>query len=144
MMEAYLAHVRRDGLAEQRVPEHLRRVGDLMAEFAAGIGLSATARLIGLLHDLGKCTKEFADYLAYCRQNPDDHSRRGTVDHATAGGQLLRRRYGAHSEEGQLAADMATLVIFWLFVKSYGKIFSKKFMQFWIGELVGLCCLAEI
>lgn len=31
-----------------------------------------------------------------------------------------------------------------LFVKSYGKIFSKKFMQFWIGELVGLCCLAEI
>lgn len=112
MMEAYLAHVRRDGSAEQTVPEHLRRVGDLMAEFAAGIGLSATARLIGLLHDLGKCTQEFADYLAYCRQHPDDHSRRGTVDHATAGGQLLRRWYGAHSEEGQLAADMAALVIF--------------------------------
>ena len=112
MMEAYLAHVRRDGSAEQTVAEHLRHVGDLMAEFAAGIGLSATARLIGLLHDLGKCTQEFADYLAYCRQNPDDHSRRGTVDHATAGGQLLRRRYGAHSEEGQLAADMAALVIF--------------------------------
>ena len=86
MMGDYLAHVRRDGSAEQTIPEHLRRVGDLMAEFAAGIGLSATAHLIGLLHDLGKCTQEFADYLAYCRQNPDDHSRRGTVDHATAGG----------------------------------------------------------
>ena len=83
-----------------------------MTEFAAGIGLSATARLIGLLHDLGKCTKAFADYLAYCRLNPDDHSRRGTIDHASAGGQLLLRRYGAHSEEGQLAADMAALVIF--------------------------------
>ena len=68
--------------------------------------------MIGLLHDLGKCTKAFADYLAYCRLNPDDHSRRGTIDHASAGGQLLLRRYGAHSEEGQLAADMAALVIF--------------------------------
>ena len=111
-MEAYLAHIQRDGSAEQTVPEHLRRVGELMTEFAAGIGLSATARLIGLLHDLGKCTKAFADYLAYCRLNPDDHSRRGTIDHASAGGQLLLRRYGAHSEEGQLAADMAALVIF--------------------------------
>ena len=86
MMKAYLAHIRRDDSKGQTVAEHLRRVGDLMAEFAAGIGLSSTARLIGLLHDLGKCTQEFADYLAYCRQNPDDHSRRDTVDHASAGG----------------------------------------------------------
>ena len=111
-MKAYLAHIRRDDSKGQTVSEHLRRVGDLMAEFAAGIGLSATARLIGLLHDLGKCTQEFAEYLAWCREHPGDSSRRGTVDHATAGGQLLRRRYGAHSEEGQLAADMAALVIF--------------------------------
>ena len=111
-MKAYLAHIRRDDSKGQTVSEHLRRVGDLMAEFAAGIGLSATARLIGLLHDLGKCTQEFAEYLAWCREHPGDSSRRGTVDHATAGGQLLRRRYGVHSEEGKLAADMAALVIF--------------------------------
>ena len=41
-----------------------------------------------------------------------DFSRRGTVDHASAGGQLLHRRYGRHSEDGQLAADMMALVIF--------------------------------
>lgn len=82
----YLAHIRRDGSAEQTLPEHLGNVAELMAGFAEGSGLSATARLIGILHDLGKCTQEFADYLAYCRQNPDDHSRRDTVDHASAGG----------------------------------------------------------
>ena len=53
---------------------HLLRVGDLMAASAAGIGLSATARLIGVLHDLGKCTKEFADYLDWCRKNPGNYS----------------------------------------------------------------------
>ena len=131
-MGDYLAHIRRDDSAEQTVSEHLRRVGDLMAEFAAGIGLSATARLIGLLHDLGKCTQEFAEYLAYCRQNPDDHSRRGTVDHATAGGQLLLRRYGAHSEEGQLAAELAALVIFY-----YREVIGEEALDRLFAEAVG-------
>ena len=36
MMGDYLAHIRRDGSEEQTVAEYLRRVGDLMAEFAAG------------------------------------------------------------------------------------------------------------
>lgn len=112
MMGDYLARIRRDGSAGQTVPEHLGNVAELMAGFAEGSGLSATARLIGILHDLGKCTAEFSSYLEWCREHSGDFSRRGTVDHATAGGQLLRRRYGAHSEEGQLAADMAALVIF--------------------------------
>ena len=112
MMGDYLARIRRDGSAGQMLPEHLGNVAELMAGFAEGSGLSATARLIGILHDLGKCTAEFSAYLDWCREHSGDFSRRGTVDHASAGGQLLRRRYGAHSEEGQLAADMAALVIF--------------------------------
>ena len=111
MMKAYLAHIRRDDSKGQTVSEHLRRVGDLMAEFAAGIGLSATARLIGLLHDLGKCTQEFAEYLAWCREHPGDSSRRGTVDHATAGGQLLRR-YDKQGDIQYFLIEMAGLAIF--------------------------------
>ena len=112
MMMAYLARRRMEDSKGQTVPEHLLHVGEVMAGFAAGIGFSQMARLIGLLHDLGKCTEEFAAYLDWCRANPGDNSRRGTVDHTTAGGQLLRRRYGAHSEDGRLAADLASLVIF--------------------------------
>ena len=82
----YLAHIGRDGSAEQTLPEHLGNVAELMAGFAEGSGLSATARLIGILHDLGKCTVEFSSYLEWCCKHPGDFSRRGTVDHASAGG----------------------------------------------------------
>ena len=43
-MKQYLAHIRRDASAEQTVRAHLLRVGNLMAAYAEGIGLSATAR----------------------------------------------------------------------------------------------------
>ena len=111
-MKDYLAHIRRDESAEQTIRAHLLRVGDLMAAYAAGIGLSSTARLIGILHDLGKCTAEFAEYLDWCRTHPGDYSRRGEVDHATAGGQLLLQKYGAVGEDERLTAQMVTLVIF--------------------------------
>ncbi|MFC2729629.1 MAG: CRISPR-associated endonuclease Cas3'' [Centipeda sp. (in: firmicutes)] len=111
-MKQYLAHIRRDGSAKQTMRAHLLRVGDLMAASAAGIGLSATARLIGVLHDLGKCTKEFADYLDYCRKHPGDYSRKGEVDHSSAGGQLLMKKYGRLGEDECLVVQMAVLVIF--------------------------------
>ena len=111
-MKQYLAHIRRDGSAKQTMRAHLLRVGDLMAASAAGIGLSATARLIGVLHDLGKCTAEFADYLDYCRKHPGDYSRKGDVDHSSAGGQLLMKKYGRLGEDECLVVQMAALVIF--------------------------------
>ena len=64
-MKEYLAHIRRDESAVQTIRAHLLRVGDLMASYAEKMELSATARLIGVLHDLGKCSREFADYLDY-------------------------------------------------------------------------------
>ena len=59
-MKEYLAHIRRDESAVQTIRAHLLRVGDLMASYAEKMELSATARLIGVLHDLGKCSREFA------------------------------------------------------------------------------------
>ena len=93
-MKQYFAHIRRDGSKEQPMGAHLLRVGNLMKEDAARIGLSSLAYLIGVLHDLGKCTAEFAEYLDWCRKNPGNYSRAGDVDHSTAGGQLLLVQYG--------------------------------------------------
>ena len=111
-MKLYLAHIRRDESAEQTIRSHLLRVGDLMAMYAAGLGLSSMAQLIGMLHDLGKCTRAFANYLEWCREHPGDYSQKGKVDHSTAGGQLLMRRYGNRGDVALLTVHIASLVIF--------------------------------
>lgn len=111
-MKLYLAHIRRDESAEQTIRSHLLRVGDLMAMYAAGLGLSSMAQLIGMLHDLGKCTRAFANYLEWCREHPGDYSQKGKVDHSTAGGQFLMRRYGNRGDAALLTVHIASLVIF--------------------------------
>ena len=111
-MKLYLAHIRRDESAEQTIRSHLLRVGDLMAMYAAGLGLSSMAQLIGMLHDLGKCTRAFANYLEWCREHPGDYSQKGKVDHSTAGGQILMRRYGNRGDVALLTVHIASLVIF--------------------------------
>ena len=111
-MKAYFAHIRRDGSKEQTMGAHLLRVGNLMKEDAARIGLSSLAYLIGVLHDLGKCSKDFADYLDWCHKHPEDNSRKGTVDHSSAGGQFLMQRYGRRGDSALLTVHIAALVIF--------------------------------
>ena len=111
-MKQYFAHIRRDESAEQTIRSHLLRVGDLMAMYAAGLGLSSMAQLIGMLHDLGKCTRAFANYLEWCREHPGDYSQKGKVDHSTAGGQFLMRRYGNRGDAALLTVHIASLVIF--------------------------------
>jgi len=111
-MKAYFAHIRRDFLKEQPMGAHLLRVGNLMKEDAARIGLSSLAYLIGVLHDLGKCSKDFADYLDWCHKHPEDNSRKGTVDHSSAGGQFLMQRYGRRGDSALLTVHIAALVIF--------------------------------
>lgn len=111
-MKQYFAHIRRDFLKEQPMGAHLLRVGNLMKEDAARIGLSSLAYLIGVLHDLGKCSEEFADYLDWCHKHPEDNSRKGTVDHSSAGGQFLMQRYGRRGDSALLTVHIAALVIF--------------------------------
>ena len=111
-MKQYLAHIRRDGSKEQSMEDHLLRVGNLMKEDAARIGLSSLAYLIGVLHDLGKCSKDFAEYLDWCRKNPGNYSRAGDVDHSTAGGQFLLVQYGRKNADYRFVAEIASLVIF--------------------------------
>ncbi|WP_295164889.1 CRISPR-associated helicase Cas3' [Selenomonas sp. F0473] len=113
MAKRYLAHIRRDSSGtEQTIYAHLHRVADLMSASAAKMGLSSMARLIGMLHDLGKCSEAFADYLSWSHAHPGDYSRRGTVDHSSAGGQLLMQRYGGKSDDKQLVIEIAALAIF--------------------------------
>lgn len=58
----YYAHIRQDENGEtfyQTVAEHLTGTAALCREFAADFGAEADGDLMGLAHDLGKCTDAF-------------------------------------------------------------------------------------
>ncbi len=78
----------------QTLEEHSRNVADLAAKFAAPFGSSEAARLLGLVHDLGKATKEFQEYL---RRSADGLKVvRGEVKHAVHSGAYIKKLIAAN------------------------------------------------
>ncbi|MFB9276427.1 CRISPR-associated helicase Cas3' [Cohnella cellulosilytica] len=92
MVAEYVAHVRAGDGASQSVKGHLLEVRQLAEGSGEKIGVRHIAGLAGVLHDLGKYTREFQQYLEEAVKNPDAPPKRGSVDHATAGGRLLYER----------------------------------------------------
>ena len=82
----------------QTLEEHSRNVAKLAAQFAAPFGSSEAARLLGLVHDMGKATDEFQEYLAksnegVCDENDEEYLsvHKHGPDHSTLGAQWLDR-----------------------------------------------------
>ncbi|WP_337104260.1 CRISPR-associated helicase Cas3' [Paenibacillus sp. YIM B09110] len=85
----YIAHIRESDGQIQSVEEHLLGVKELAESYGAKIGVKHIAGLAGMLHDMGKYTNVFKDYILQAVQNPNSPPKRGSVDHSTAGGKLL-------------------------------------------------------
>ncbi|MBW8351041.1 CRISPR-associated helicase Cas3' [Bacillus sp. IITD106] len=85
----YIAHIRSSDNQIQTVEEHLLEVKKLAEFYGDKIRIKHLAGLAGLLHDLGKFTVEFRDYILEAINNPESPPKRGSVDHSTAGGKLL-------------------------------------------------------
>lgn len=101
----YAAHVSQDG-REQTVPEHCRTVAELCSEYCEPFGLSATGRLAGLQHDLGKLTPDFNGYV-----HGNDRFRRGELDHSYAGARYLTELAADGDKYQRLAARLISDVI---------------------------------
>lgn len=78
----YYAHISDDG-RRQMVAEHLSGTAALCRSFAGEFGAEAEGELMGLAHDIGKCTDGFQKRLL--EGGP-------IVDHATAGAVACARR----------------------------------------------------
>ena len=87
----YLAHILRDAdgkiLSEQTVCAHSRNTARYASDALAPVSLTACGYLAGLVHDVGKYTSRFQNYLI------NQVGQRGEVNHTFAGVRLLLERY---------------------------------------------------
>lgn len=114
-----IAHVReRDG-AIQFLSDHLTGVSALSRGHASKIGLAEQGELIGLLHDLGKYSAEFQNYLKSAVEllNPDEdefvdaRGLKGKVDHSSAGAQYVWRELSSQGALGPIVGQILALCI---------------------------------
>ena len=112
-----IAHWRQRDKQAQSLVDHLLETSKLAEGFAAKVGLPEVGRVLGLVHDLGKASQEFQDYL---RTNeglisPDEdgfsQARRGKIDHSTAGAQLVYQKLANRGQEGKLLAQILALTL---------------------------------
>lgn len=112
---AVIAHQREKDGAKQTLQQHLLGVANLSKTAAAKLGLDEVGELIGLLHDLGKYSKEFQDYINSALGNIDPDAddyvdakgKKGKVDHSTAGAQAI---WDALSKQGQSQSITAQIL----------------------------------
>lgn len=116
--EQYIARYRQSDGTPQSVREHLEGSAELASFFAEKIGMPTLGKLLGLLHDVGKYSKVFQDYIksAVGILEPDDEEYidarkvRGKIDHSSAGAQFAWRNSG-DSDFQKLATNIIALCI---------------------------------
>lgn len=102
----------------QELCEHLESVADVAKKHTGKIGMGKYGELLGLLHDFGKYSSEFQNYIkeALTKEdpyfNPDEDEEfvgssgmKGKVDHSTSGAQYLSRKIDStniHKMLGQI------------------------------------------
>ncbi|MBP7738194.1 MAG: CRISPR-associated helicase Cas3' [Spirochaetes bacterium] len=78
----------------QLLEKHLSEVAQLSSKFAKNFGAEKCGWLAGLLHDLGKYTNEFQDYLE--RSQRGEKVKRGKVIHALQGAKYIEKEINDH------------------------------------------------
>ena len=116
----FIAHVRYSDKQPQSVANHLTETAAIARELAEKLDLSVAGELLGLMHDFGKYSQAFQEYIkAVTGVNPDvdveDTLPNGKkIDHSTAGAQWVYgrlKKFGAQNGIGELIGQILGLCI---------------------------------
>lgn len=116
-----IAHIRDsdNGKQTQSLQCHLSAVSTYTGQFAKKIGLEETGKVLGLLHDFGKASEIFQNYLLSAEKmiDPDADSyidaeaMHGRIDHSTAGAQVLYTALQTKGPKEKIIAQALALCI---------------------------------
>ena len=112
MVDKFIAHIRELDGQTQSLMQHLEGTAELCESFASKIGLGQQGKIVGLLHDMGKASDEFLNYIksANLMINSDEedyldpHTNKGMIDHSSAGAQIIHECF-----DGKAINKMQTL-----------------------------------
>lgn len=108
----FLAHLERG--REQSLRSHLLGVSGAARKHAEKIGIGPAGAAIGLLHDLGKYSRAFQEYLARITASEDTEQRdpeRGKIDHSTAGAQTIWRELKSQGIQQGIVGEMLAICV---------------------------------
>ncbi len=107
------AHYRKMDDSIQTVEEHLRDAGKKCEEYAGKLQFSHMGKLLGLLHDMGKYTDEFYNYIweAIERERRGEEKVRGHVDHGRYGAMLVLERYHNTNSQRAILSEICAMIL---------------------------------
>lgn len=113
-----IAHVRKNN-DKQTLSDHLLSVSFIASKNASKIGLAKAGELIGLLHDLGKYSDAFQNYLGSAtgliNQDEDEYvdskGLKGKIDHSTAGSQYIWNFAKGKKVQNQIVAQLLAICL---------------------------------
>ena len=110
----FIAHIRNEDKEEQTVKQHLLEAKNIAEQLGSKLNIKHIAGLAALLHDFGKATNEFNEYIYTAVHNPEKAQKRGSVDHSTAGGKFiyeLLHNMNSNQEEMVMAEIISNAII---------------------------------
>ncbi|MCD7740717.1 MAG: CRISPR-associated helicase Cas3' [Ruminococcus sp.] len=117
-MVEYIAHIT-DLNGErkiQTVSEHCRKTAEYSSRSLELIGLKNTAYLAGLLHDMGKCKREYLEYII--KANNGENPKKGSANHTFAAVIFLIEKY--HDNKSDIYAMLTCEIIAFAIASHHG------------------------